>query len=102
MLRNADTISPSDILIEDPLMEPLFITKSQSGGYTVFERVNRGKDGKPYIRTIGYFSSFNSCLKRVSKELLHYTKKEKYSSIKEYIETYSELENKMSTLTSLG
>jgi hypothetical protein len=101
MLRNTNTISPSDILIEDQLMEPFFITKSPSGGYTVFERVSRGKDNKPYLRTVGYFSNFGNCLKRVAKELLHYTDKKQYNSIKEYIDTHSALEQKMSTLTGL-
>jgi hypothetical protein len=101
MLRNADTISPSDILIEDPLMEPFFITKSQAGGYTLFERVSRGKDNKPYLRTVGYFSNFGYCLRRVAKELLHHTNKEHYSTIKEYIETHNALQQKMSTLTEL-
>ncbi len=101
MLRNADTISPSDILIEDPLMEPFFITKAQAGGYTLFERVNRGKENNSYLRTVGYFSSFDNCLKRVSKELLHHINKEHYSTIKEYIDTHNALQQKMSTLTGL-
>lgn len=101
MLRNADTISPSDILIEDPLIEPFFITKSQAGGYTLFERVSRGKDSKAYLRTVGYFSNFSNCLKRVAKELLHHTDTKHYNSIKEYIETHSALQQKMSTLTEL-
>ena len=101
MLRTADTIAPTDILIEDPLMEPLFVTKAQSGGYAVYERVPKGKSDKLYIRTVGYFSNFDSCLKRISKELIHHADKTKFSSIKEYIELNSALEKKMSTLTGL-
>ena len=35
MLRNPDSIPASDTLIADPVMEPFFITRSQTGGYTV-------------------------------------------------------------------
>jgi hypothetical protein len=101
MLRNPDSISANDILIEDPLMEPFFITKSDTSGYTVYERVTTGKNDKDYIKTIGYFSNFGNCLKRVSKELLTYQKKNHYSSIREYLKTYSELEQKMRTITEL-
>jgi hypothetical protein len=101
MLRNTDTISSLDILIEDPLIEPFFITKSQSGGYTLFERVSRGKDDKPYLRTVGYFSNFSNCLKRVAKELLHHSGTRQYNSIKQYIDTHSAIELRMSSLTEL-
>ena len=43
MLRNPNSIPAGDILIQDPVMEPFFITKSQSGGYTVYERVEKGE-----------------------------------------------------------
>ena len=39
MLRNPDSIPASDTIIKDPKMDPFFITRSQTGGYTVFENV---------------------------------------------------------------
>ena len=41
MLRRPDSIPDGDTIIEDPVMEPFFIAKSSSGGYTVYERVNK-------------------------------------------------------------
>ena len=35
MLRNPNTIPAGDTIIEDPAMEPFFITNSSSGGFTV-------------------------------------------------------------------
>lgn len=101
MLRRPDSISPSDVLIEDKLIEPFFITKSQANGYTLFERVQTGKDSKQYIKTVGYFSNFGNCLKRVAKELVSHNNKEHYQSIKEYLQAYSDIENKIRTLTEM-
>ena len=42
MLRRPDSIPATDTVIEDPAMEPFFITNSASGGYTVYERVIKG------------------------------------------------------------
>ena len=42
MLRKPDSIPAGDTLIEDPVMEPFFISKSSSGGYTLYERVVKG------------------------------------------------------------
>lgn len=101
MLRKPDSISANDILIEDTLIEPFFITKSPGSGYTLFERVETGKDSNQYIKTVGYFSNFGNCLKRISKELISYKTQDRYSSIKDYLKTYSELESQIRTLTEI-
>lgn len=101
MLRRPDSISATDVLIEDKLIEPFFITKSPTNGYTLFERVETGKDSNQYIKTVGYFSNFGNCLKRVSKELVSYNNKDHYQSIKDYLQTYSDLESKIRTLTEI-
>ena len=98
MLRNPKTIPVGDTLIEDPLMEPFFISKSQSGGYTVFERVLRGKDNKPYIKTVCYPATFPSALKKVTLELLHAVPGKNYSSIKEYINEWQTISEKVTNL----
>lgn len=102
MLRNPNTIPAGDTIIEDPAMEPFFITNSSSGGFTVYERVNRGKDGKAYLRSVCYPSSFNSALRIVAKELLNYSNKKQYNTVKEYISTWNDIEERMKTLTTLG
>ena len=102
MLRNPDTIPAGDVIIEDPVMEPFFITKSSSGGYTVYERVVRGDSDKEYLRTVSYPATFNYALKTVSKELLHSQNNTKhYSTVREYIQNWEAIEKKMAEMTSL-
>jgi hypothetical protein len=101
MLRNPNTIPAGDTVIEDPIMEPFFITHSSSGGYTVYERVNRGKDDKAYLRTVCYPSTFNHALKTVSKELLNINGNKHFRTIKEYIETWNSIEQSMKTMTTI-
>lgn len=101
MLRKPDSISPTDTLIEDPVMEPFFIVKSSAGGYVVYERVTKGENSTEYIKTHGYPSNFNNALKMVSRELLYQANNKHYSSIKEYIQTFEQLEQKMRTLTAI-
>jgi hypothetical protein len=101
MLRNPNTIPAGDTVIEDPIMEPFFITHSSSGGYAVYERVTRGKDGKAYLRTVCYPSTFNYALRAISKELLNYGSNKHFSTIKEYIEEWNSIEQSMRTMTTL-
>ena len=41
MLRKPDSIPAGDTVIQDPAIEPFFITKSQTGGFTVYEIVKK-------------------------------------------------------------
>jgi len=100
MLRRPDSIPAGDTVIEDPIMEPFFIAKSSSGGYTVYERVVKGDNDTHYIKTICYPANFNFALKAVSREMLN-TKSNHYSSIKSYVKEWKDIEEKMSNLTSI-
>ena len=100
MLRKPDSIPAGDTLIEDPVMEPFFIAKSSSGGYTVYERVIKGENDTPYIKTICYPATFNHSLKAVARELEN-SKKVNYSTIKSYIKEWKEIQEKLSSLTDL-
>lgn len=100
MLRKPDSIPAGDTIIQDPVMEPFFIAKSQSGGYTVYERVVKGKDNE-YIKTICYPATFNHSLKRVASELLNSSETKKYDSIREYVNRWEEINNSMKSLTSI-
>lgn len=103
MLRNPDTIPATDTVIQDPMMEPFFITKSASGGgFTVYERVTRGDKGKAYLRTVSYPSNFNSALKTIAKELLNHSEKKQYDTVKEYIQSWNEIEERMKTIAVIG
>lgn len=102
MLRKPDSISKQDKIIEDPIMEPFFLTQSKVGGFAVHKRVIKGENNTEYIQTLAYPSNFNSALRLVSKELLNTSKKTHYKSIKEYISSWNQVKNKMETLTDLG
>ena len=71
MLRNPNSVPSTDTVIQDPVMEPFFITRSQTGGYTVYERVVKGENDTSYIKTLGYPSNFGGALKMVANELLN-------------------------------
>jgi len=101
MLRRPDSIPAADTIIEDPAIEPFFITKSNSGGYTVYERVIKGENKTDYIKTICYPSTFNSALKIVARELLNYSNNKHYGTIQEYIKTWQTIQTNMNTLTSI-
>lgn len=101
MLRNPNTIPAGDTIIEDPSMEPFFITNSSAGGYTVYERVNRGKDDKAYLRSVCYPSTFNHALKVVAKEKLHYGETKNYKTIREYVDKWETITKYIENATSL-
>ena len=100
MLRRPDSIPAGDTIIEDSIMEPFFIAKSSSGGYTVYERVVKGDNDTHYIKTICYPANFNYALKAVSREMLN-SKSNHYTTIKSYVKEWKDIEEKMSSLTSI-
>ena len=100
MLRRPDSIPAGDTVIEDPIMEPFFIAKSSSGGYTVYERVVKGENNTNYIKTICYPANFDYALKTISREMLN-SKSNHFTTIKSYIKEWSKIEKKMSNLTNI-
>ena len=96
MLRRPDSIPATDTVIEDPAMEPFFITNSASGGYTVYERVIKGENNTPYIKTICYPSNFSNALKKAAEEILNTGKD--YTSIREYLSKYREIQEKITSI----
>lgn len=101
MLRRPDSIPAGDTVIADPVMEPFFISKSQSGGYTVYERVVKGEKNTEYIKTVAYPSTFNAALKRVANEKLNNGESNIYN-LKEYVTRYENIYKEMSMLTSIS
>tara|TARA_Y100001972_G_scaffold39740_1_gene49168 strand:- start:385 stop:681 length:297 start_codon:yes stop_codon:yes gene_type:complete len=96
MLRKPDSIPSSDTVIEDPVLEPFFITRSPSGGFTLYERVIKGENNTEYIKTVCYPSNFNYALKKASEELLNTSKR--FTSLKEYIDEYRVIQEKISNV----
>ena len=100
MLRRPDSIPSGDTIIQDPVMEPFFISKSQSGGYTVYERVIKGENNTEYIKTICYPGTFNHALKSVAREKLNSGETNIYN-LKEYVSRWENILKEMLSMTSI-
>jgi hypothetical protein len=92
-------------IIRDPKIEPFFISKD-AYCYTIFKTVTPdvrytegNKPGKDYIKPLGHFSSFASCLKRLAKEKVD--NNQSYDSIQEYIQTFKKLEDSIKELLNV-
>ena len=96
MLRNPNSIPSSDTVIQDPVMEPYFITRSQTGGYTVFERVIKGDNNTDYIKSLGYPSNFGSAMKMVAREILN--EEGKTYDLKTYEERWENVKNSLTSI----
>jgi|TARA_B110000908_G_scaffold121718_1_gene142712 hypothetical protein len=96
MLRKPDSIPSSDTIITDPALEPFFISRSTTGGYTLFERVIKGENDTEYIKTVCYPSNFTYALKKAAEELLN-TNRE-FASIKEYVDKYKSIQTKITNI----
>jgi len=96
MLRNPDSVPASDTIIQDPVMEPFFITRSQTGGYTVYERVVKGENSTEYIKTLGYPSTFGSAMKMVAREILN--EEGKTYDLKTYVERWENVKNSLTSI----
>lgn len=101
MLRKPDSIPAGDTVITDPAMEPFFISRSSTGGFTVFERVIKGDKDTEYIKTVCYPSTFSNALKVVARELLNTGEQRVFNTVKEYIAKWEEIQKKMSELTTI-
>jgi|TARA_B110000977_G_C11035737_1_gene476999 hypothetical protein len=93
MLRNPNSIPSTDTLIQDPAMEPFFITRSQTGGFTVYERVVKGENNTEYIKTISYPSNFGNALKTVTTEIVN--EGGKTYNLKNYVERWESVKNSL-------
>lgn len=96
MLRNPDSIPSTDTVIEDAAMEPYFITRSQTGGFTVYERVVKGENDTEYVKSLGYPSTFGHALKMVAREILN--EEGKTYDLKSYIERWESVKNSLTSI----
>jgi|TARA_B110000967_G_C18870051_1_gene554898 hypothetical protein len=96
MLRKPDSIPSNDTIIEDPALEPFFVSRSQTGGYTLYERVIKGENDTEYIKTVCYPSNFANALKKAAEELLNV--KKEYKSIKSYVTEYRGIQSKITNI----
>jgi len=96
MLRNPDSIPSSDTIIQDQVMEPFFITRSQTGGFTVYERVVKGENDTEYVKSLGYPSTFGHALKMVAREKLN-VEGETFT-LKEYVDRWEDVKNSLTSI----
>jgi hypothetical protein len=83
-------------LIKDSVLEPYFIGKD-SYCYTIYENaVSSENASKTYLRTWGHYTNLSMCLKNVAK--LKINKKKEYTSLKEYIDSWTQLLNNYNQL----
>lgn len=92
----------NSITIRDPFLEPFYIQKD-TYCYTVLEDATPDqrytKSVEKIQKTIGYYASFGSCLRRIAS--LKTSNKAEYNSISEYIEEWKEIENKINQLIKI-
>lgn len=100
MLRKPNSIPAKDVIIKDPVMEPFFISRSQTGGYTVFENVTKGENNTEYIKTVCYPSNFSNALRAVARELLNYStgKEQTEYTLKEYAARWDEVNKSIASV----
>jgi len=95
MLRNPNSIPKDDTIIEDPVLEPFFVTRSSIGGFTVYERVVAGTNKNSYIKTISYPSKFKQALTVIATEQLNRHSGTTKFTLKEYIDRWDEISEKI-------
>ena len=96
MLRRPDSIPSTDTLISDPVLEPFFISKSSTGGFTVYERVIKGENNTEYIKTVCYPGNFGYALKVIAEEKTNHSKN--YSTIKDYVLKYKSYQDQITSI----
>jgi hypothetical protein len=105
MSEEKEPKTSNNTIIKDPKIEPYFISKD-AYCYTIYKNVipdikytEDNKPGKEYQKPIGHYSSFASCLRALAKEKLD--NKQHYESIKDYIQTFKNLETSIKELLNV-
>jgi len=94
----SDDQKPTGIrYIKDPILEPYFI-QLDDYCYAVQQVIIAQESGKEYQNTLGFYSDFGSCLKAIAKNEV---KKGSYESIKEFLEEYNRIIEKLKSVTDL-
>tara|TARA_R100000742_G_C4207660_1_gene34916 strand:- start:167 stop:478 length:312 start_codon:yes stop_codon:yes gene_type:complete len=88
-------------LIEDPNMDPFFITKDEHC-YTVNRRIKSNANhfrstgkSKTYSKALTFHSKFEDALKRITEEQLH--TKEHYTNLSDFLNHFLTIENNIKT-----
>ena len=95
MLRNPKSLSKKDTIIEDPAMEPYFMTRSATHEFTVFERVTKGEKNNKYLRVVGYPSTFGRALNMIARELQDFQGGKSFKTLKSYFNKWETITEKI-------
>ena len=95
MLRNPNSLSKKDTIIEDPAMEPYFMTRSVTHEFTVFERVTKWANNKKYLRVVGYPSTFGRALNMIVRELQDFQGDKSFGTLKEYFNKWNKITDRI-------
>ncbi len=97
MARKAKSLT----MIEDPNMEPYYITKDDNC-YTVNIKIKSNANhfraigkGKTYSKALTFHSKFEDALKRITEEQLH--TKEHYKNLSGFLDKFLTIENNIKT-----
>ena len=101
MLRTPDSISKSDTIISDPVLEPYFITRSPNHEYTVYERVVKGENNNEYLRTVCYPSKFESALRKIMRDKLDFHGTKEFKSLKEYMNKWQSISDEITSIFTM-
>ena len=93
-------------LIEDPCMEPYFITKDDNC-YTVNQRIQSNADhfrsngkSKEYTKALTFHANFGQALNRITQDQLH--DKEHHTSLNDFLNKYRQIENNIKNYIENG
>jgi hypothetical protein len=91
----------SHTLIEDPAMEPYFITRDDNC-YTVNQRIQSNANhfrstgkSKEYTKALTFHSNFEQALNRITQDQLH--DKEHHSSLEGFLQKFRTIESNIKT-----
>lgn len=95
MLRKPESQSSKEVIIEDPALEPYFISMPREGGFIVYQRIQRGKNGTKYNRAVSYPSTLSRSVKAIQRELMLSGEVRNFKSLQEFVKSWEELGEKL-------
>lgn len=98
VLPSSESKESNTKTITDPLIEPYYVSMDQYC-YTVFEKIiPENEGGKDYFKSSGHYSNFGSCLDAIAKRKAN---NKSYTSIREFIDEYTNIINTLNPLRKL-
>jgi hypothetical protein len=83
--------------ITDPVLDPYMIQIDENN-YAVVKNVTAEKSGKTYQQTLAFCSNLSAAVNKIAKDSLLDVD---YSSVREYVEKFEQIEKRIQTLVKL-